>query len=92
VLTPAPRRCCAEIPDFCITLGGDGTVLHAASLFSEAAALPPMLAFALGTLGFLTPFPASTFQALLGRCAAGAEAPAGRRRWPRRALHCTSSW
>lgn len=42
--------------DFCITLGGDGTVLHLASLFEEDVPLPPTLSFAMGTLGFLTPF------------------------------------
>lgn len=58
-----------EPPDFCVTLGGDGTVLHTASLFSETSALPPMLAFALGTLGFLTPFSVQNFRPLIRRCA-----------------------
>jgi NAD kinase len=57
-----------DIPDFCVTLGGDGTVLYTASMFAENSALPPMLAFAMGTLGFLTPFQASSFQNLMGRC------------------------
>ena len=38
---------------------GDGTVLHLASLFSEDEPLPPVISFAMGTLGFLTPFNAS---------------------------------
>jgi len=39
---------------------GDGTVLHLASLFgSDDAPLPPVISFAMGTLGFLTPFNAS---------------------------------
>jgi NAD kinase len=38
-----------------VTLGGDGTILHASSLFS-AGAVPPVLSFSMGTLGFLLPF------------------------------------
>src|SRR5690606_21372262 len=39
--------------DLVLTLGGDGTILHAASLFSTTKAVPPMLAFSMGSLGFL---------------------------------------
>jgi hypothetical protein len=49
--------------DFCVTLGGDGTVLHLAGLFSADAPLPPLVSFAMGTLGFLTPFDAAHYQA-----------------------------
>lgn len=38
-----------------ITLGGDGTILHASSLF-KVGAVPPVLSFSMGTLGFLLPF------------------------------------
>ncbi|KAG9026662.1 NADH kinase pos5 [Tulasnella sp. JGI-2019a] len=38
-----------------ITLGGDGTILRASSLFREGP-VPPVLSFSLGTLGFLLPF------------------------------------
>lgn len=41
--------------DLVVTLGGDGTILHASSLFS-AGAVPPVLSFSMGTLGFLLPF------------------------------------
>ncbi|KAL1746163.1 ATP-NAD kinase-like domain-containing protein [Schizophyllum fasciatum] len=41
--------------DLVITLGGDGTILHASSLFSTDA-VPPVLSFSMGTLGFLLPF------------------------------------
>src|SRR5690242_19841329 len=41
--------------DLVITLGGDGTILHASSLFSRGP-VPPVLSFSLGTLGFLLPF------------------------------------
>jgi NAD+ kinase len=40
--------------DFVVTLGGDGTVLFASWLFQRI--VPPVLPFALGSLGFLTPF------------------------------------
>ncbi|KAF8009224.1 hypothetical protein BT93_J0268 [Corymbia citriodora subsp. variegata] len=40
--------------DLVITLGGDGTVLWAASLFQGPA--PPIVSFSLGSLGFMTPF------------------------------------
>ena len=40
--------------DFVITLGGDGTVLYASWLFQRV--VPPVLSFALGSLGFLTKF------------------------------------
>eukprot|EP00761_Pharyngomonas_kirbyi_P007680 gb/GECH01007690.1/.p1 GENE.gb/GECH01007690.1/~~gb/GECH01007690.1/.p1 ORF type:complete len:453 (+),score=90.61 gb/GECH01007690.1/:1-1359(+) len=43
--------------DFVIALGGDGTVLHVASLFEDSH-VPPVLAFSLGTLGFMIPFDA----------------------------------
>lgn len=48
--------------DLCVTLGGDGTVLHLASLFSEDVPLPPVISFAMGTLGFLTPFDVGQFE------------------------------
>ncbi|XP_015675081.2 NAD kinase [Protobothrops mucrosquamatus] len=40
--------------DFIICLGGDGTLLYASSLFPRS--VPPVMAFHLGSLGFLTPF------------------------------------
>lgn len=39
--------------DLTTTLGGDGTILHAASLFATAKSVPPVLSFSMGTLGFL---------------------------------------
>ena len=41
--------------DLVLTLGGDGTILHASSLF-KTGAVPPVLSFSMGTLGFLLPF------------------------------------
>lgn len=40
--------------DLIICLGGDGTLLHASSIFQKSC--PPVLAFSMGSLGFLTPF------------------------------------
>ncbi|KAI9075067.1 hypothetical protein K1719_042965 [Acacia pycnantha] len=40
--------------DLVITLGGDGTVLWAASMFKGP--VPPVVPFSLGSLGFMTPF------------------------------------
>ncbi|KAB5550882.1 ATP-NAD kinase-like domain-containing protein [Coniochaeta sp. 2T2.1] len=39
--------------DLVCTLGGDGTILRAASLFSHQASVPPILSFSMGSLGFL---------------------------------------
>ena len=39
--------------DMTVCFGGDGTVLHASSLFVTATSVPPILAFSMGTLGFL---------------------------------------
>lgn len=42
-----------EKVDLVTTFGGDGTILHAASMFASADRVPPMLSFGMGTLGFL---------------------------------------
>ncbi|KAL2023916.1 hypothetical protein VTK56DRAFT_693 [Thermocarpiscus australiensis] len=49
--------------DFVITLGGDGTVLYASWLFQRI--VPPVLSFALGSLGFLTNFGFEDYQRTL---------------------------
>jgi NAD+ kinase len=51
--------------DFVVTLGGDGTVLYASWLFQRI--VPPVLSFALGSLGFLTKFDYDDFQDTLTR-------------------------
>ncbi|KAI9703177.1 MAG: hypothetical protein M1836_007742 [Candelina mexicana] len=59
---------CARHPhtfDFVITLGGDGTVLFASWLFQRV--VPPVLSFALGSLGFLTKFDYTGFRDTLTR-------------------------
>ncbi|GAA5950310.1 hypothetical protein JCM21900_001111 [Sporobolomyces salmonicolor] len=49
--------------DFVITLGGDGTVLYTSWLFQHI--VPPVIPFALGSLGFLTNFDYSNFRQTL---------------------------
>lgn len=49
--------------DFVITLGGDGTVLYASWLFQKI--VPPVLSFALGSLGFLTKFDFENYESTL---------------------------
>ncbi|GAA5888173.1 hypothetical protein JCM5296_000218 [Sporobolomyces johnsonii] len=49
--------------DFVITLGGDGTVLYTSWLFQHI--VPPVIPFALGSLGFLTNFDYSNFRETL---------------------------
>ncbi|KOX79573.1 NAD kinase [Melipona quadrifasciata] len=46
--------------DFIVCLGGDGTLLYASLLFQQS--VPPVMAFHLGSLGFLTPFEFHNFQ------------------------------
>jgi NAD+ kinase len=46
--------------DFVISLGGDGTVLYASWLFQRI--VPPVLSFAMGSLGFLTKFDFEKFE------------------------------
>ena len=49
------RSALAHTVDAVISLGGDGTILYANTLFGNQR-VPPVIAFALGTVGFLTPF------------------------------------
>lgn len=63
-LRPENHAELARKTDFVITLGGDGTVLHVSSLFDQGA-VPPVLSFSMGTLGFLLPYDISTFPSAL---------------------------
>lgn len=49
-----------EMVDFVVCLGGDGVILHASNLFREA--VPPVISFNLGSLGFLTAHPFEVFK------------------------------
>ncbi|TGZ74826.1 hypothetical protein CRM22_000725 [Opisthorchis felineus] len=59
----------ANSVDLVICLGGDGTFLKIGSMFQQV--VPPVLAFRLGTLGFLTPFPFGSFQSCIRRAMEG---------------------
>ncbi|CAG8636157.1 10603_t:CDS:10, partial [Paraglomus occultum] len=52
-----------RIVDFVISLGGDGTMLHVSSLFDSA--VPPVVSFSMGTLGFLMPFQFHQYKTML---------------------------
>lgn len=54
-----------ELFDLVVTLGGDGTVLFTSWLFQRI--VPPVLAFSLGSLGFLTNFDFSMYKEQLNR-------------------------
>lgn len=55
--------------DLVICLGGDGTLLWASNLFKTS--VPPVISFALGSLGFLSPFPLDSFPEALTKVFAG---------------------
>jgi NAD kinase len=52
--TPSQAPADLSDPDLIVTLGGDGTIMHAAHVFSGP--VPPILPIAGGSMGFLTPF------------------------------------
>ncbi|KAH9917557.1 ATP-NAD kinase [Fomitopsis serialis] len=64
---PGPE---AEKINLVVTLGGDGTILHASSLF-KVGAVPPVLSFSMGTLGFLLPFHIDDYAKALDSAFAG---------------------
>lgn len=55
--------------DLVLTLGGDGTVLYTSWLFQRI--VPPILCFSLGSLGFLTNFPFTSYKSTLDRIMEG---------------------
>lgn len=64
--------------DFSISMGGDGTVLHLNALLNslgEHTRMPPLLSFALGTLGFLTNLYFDEYQPILERVMNAYEKP-----------------
>ena len=66
-----PNMCC-DVPekfDLVLTLGGDGTVLFTSWMFQRI--VPPILSFALGSLGFLTNFPFEDYKSTLDRIMEG---------------------
>lgn len=61
----------AEDIDFIVCLGGDGTVLHVASLFNGP--IPPVVPLAFGSLGFLTHFDHREAKAAISKVLRGHE-------------------
>jgi NAD+ kinase/solute carrier family 25 oxoglutarate transporter 11 len=59
----------SSIIDFVVVLGGDGTFLWVSNLFPKSC--PPVVAFALGSLGFLTVFKDSKIRETLKDVVAG---------------------
>ncbi len=50
-------------------MGGDGTLLHASSIFQKSC--PPVLSFSMGSLGFLTPFDFKNHEDILNEVLGG---------------------
>ena len=67
------RAACEDEVDVIITVGGDGTVLHVAALFQSA--VPPVIAIAFGSLGFMTVHSLSSCQGVLTRVFGGCTHP-----------------
>ena len=70
-MTWLPEPETGEIPrpvadrlDWVITLGGDGTVLWTCSILGNGP-VPPLVPFAMGSLGFMTPFAMDRMQKVL---------------------------
>ncbi|KAI9011731.1 ATP-NAD kinase-like domain-containing protein [Hyaloraphidium curvatum] len=84
-----PELCAqsADLVDFIITLGGDGTVLYTSWLFQKCQ-VPPIIPFHLGSLGFLTPFDFKDVRKVLGRVV-GCDAGRGVRVNMRMRFRCT---
>eukprot|EP00007_Cunea_sp_BSH-02190019_P004221 CAMPEP_0174231514 /NCGR_PEP_ID=MMETSP0417-20130205/2032_1 /TAXON_ID=242541 /ORGANISM="Mayorella sp, Strain BSH-02190019" /LENGTH=355 /DNA_ID=CAMNT_0015309417 /DNA_START=134 /DNA_END=1197 /DNA_ORIENTATION=+ len=63
------ERPLVEQVDLVVCLGGDGTLMHANSLFPRQG--PPSVCFNLGSLGFLTPFSFETYRSTLDKVLEG---------------------
>eukprot|EP01103_Thecamoeba_quadrilineata_P010364 TRINITY_DN2215_c0_g1_i1.p1 TRINITY_DN2215_c0_g1~~TRINITY_DN2215_c0_g1_i1.p1 ORF type:complete len:397 (+),score=43.85 TRINITY_DN2215_c0_g1_i1:43-1233(+) len=55
--------------DLVITMGGDGTILHLSAMFETD--VPPVLAFSMGTLGFLMPFSVQNYKEVIQQIFSG---------------------
>jgi ATP-NAD kinase N-terminal domain len=56
----------ADKLDLVVTLGGDGTVLWTGSILGTGP-VPPLVPLAMGSLGFMTPFPIDSMDAVLSK-------------------------
>ena len=68
----------AERLDWVVTLGGDGTVLWTCSILGNGP-VPPLVPFAMGSLGFMTPFAMDRMQKVLNKVGAQVLGCAGSR-------------
>lgn len=73
---PVSCKTVSTTVDFVVCLGGDGTVLRTVGwigecLDSETARIPPVLAFGVGSLGFLAPFAISDYKSVLSKMLTG---------------------
>jgi NAD+ kinase len=72
-LKPVSCAVASSMVDFVVCLGGDGTVLRTISWVGECSSasgssfIPPVLAFGVGSLGFLAPFSIADYKAVLSR-------------------------
>jgi NAD+ kinase len=71
-MTPVGRDLALGTVDFVICVGGDGTVLRTVNWVGDCTesgrhAIPPILAFGVGSLGFLAPFAINDFESVLSR-------------------------
>lgn len=82
----AAQRSTAPSFDLIITLGGDGTLLHCTAQFQRD--VPPIMSFALGSLGFLTPFQASDMETAIHRVLHGQCMVTLRMRLECQIVHC----
>ena len=60
----------AENVDLVVCLGGDGTVLRTVGWLGDCASpsqIPPIMAFGVGTLGFLSPFSVAEYASIFAR-------------------------
>ena len=88
--TPEEAASLATRVDFCVCLGGDGTILWAASLFSQG--VPPVVSYAMGSLGFLTPFVIEDYQRSLAMVLAGEFQVTLRARLACRIIRASDAW
>ena len=69
-LKPVKCDVASSVVDFVVCLGGDGTVLRTVGWIGECSdaelpRVPPILAFSVGSLGFLAPFSFSDYESVL---------------------------
>lgn len=55
--------------DFVLCLGGDGTILWVSALYNGPC--PPIISFAMGSLGFLTPHDFAEYKEVIAKTTAG---------------------